>query len=271
MVASAVAEGRGMVWEALPSTDGPDVGAGDDWERAGVAERLSAAGAAPAAADVSIAGDSAAPQRGEARVNPPGHVWVSTVSRALHAKRLEELWQKWQGNEVDDDGDGVSREELDPWQKFAHDIAVFKATERERLSRGSVPQLSNYHPLRLMLTGDAGSGKSRTLRASVRSMRGLVAHRGAAVRKNCCKLAAPTGCASFHMKYNATTAHRLWGLRAFGHCGRLSSQSKALPVIKARLKGARTLLLDEWSMLGKVFVGKMLLRARDVLGLKPEG
>ena len=73
-----------MVWEALPSADGPEDGVGaDDWERAGVAERLSAAGAAPAAADVVLAGSSAAAQRGEARVNPPGHVWVSTVSRGM--------------------------------------------------------------------------------------------------------------------------------------------------------------------------------------------
>ena len=96
MVASAVAEDRGMVWEPLPSADGPEDGVGaDDWERAGVAERLSAAGAAPAAADVVLAGSSAAVQRGEARVNPPGHVWVSTVSRAMHWQRLQGLWVQW--------------------------------------------------------------------------------------------------------------------------------------------------------------------------------
>ena len=98
VAATAVAEDRGMVWEALPSADGPDGCVGDDWERAGVAERLSAAGAASAAADVVLAGSSATAPRGEARVNPPGHVWVSTVSRAMHAKRLEELWAKWKGN-----------------------------------------------------------------------------------------------------------------------------------------------------------------------------
>ena len=84
MAAAAAAERTAMVWEPLPSAGGPeaDTGAGD-WECAGIAERLSAAGAAPAAADVVLAGSSAAVQRGEARVNPPGHVWVSTVSRAM--------------------------------------------------------------------------------------------------------------------------------------------------------------------------------------------
>ena len=88
------------------------------------------------------------------------------------------------------------------------------------------------------------------------------------VRK-CCALAAPTGCASFHMKYGASTCHRLLGLPAFGYVGRLTSRSKRLPVLKERLKGARALVLDEFSMLGKVFMGKMLLRARDIFGSKP--
>ena len=63
LVAAAAAEGRAMVWEPLPSADGPegDTGGGG-WERAGVAEQLSAAGAATAAADRLVeAGSVAAP------------------------------------------------------------------------------------------------------------------------------------------------------------------------------------------------------------------
>ena len=116
--------------------------------------------------------------------------------------------------------------------KSAHDIAVQKAEERQRLSKQRVTKLSGYRPLRLMLTGYAGSGKSRTLRAIVRSERRVLKNHGADPEtvRNCCKLAAPTGCASFHMKYGATTAHRLFGFRAFGHCGRLTSASKSLPL-----------------------------------------
>ena len=73
--------------------------------------------------------------------------------------------------------------ELDPWQKFAHDIAVLKAEERERLGRDRVTQLSGYHPLRLLVTGYAGSGKSRTLRAKVRSMRNVVKEHGSEIRR----------------------------------------------------------------------------------------
>ena len=272
LVAAALAEKKTMVWEPLPSADGPDgeVGGGD-WERASVAERLSAAGAAPAAADMAHSGTSEVLERGVARVNPPGHVWVSAVSRAMHAKRLERLWTQWKDEHVDDDGDGVSREDLDAWQKFAYDVAMFRAAERERLSKQSVTQLSGFRPLRELITGSAGAGKSRTIRAIVRARRRVVMEHGGdkeTVSKSCA-LAAPTGCASFHMKYGASTCHRLFGLPAFGYVGRLTQASKRLPVLKRRLKGARTLVLDEFSMLGKIFTGKMLLRARDVWGSKP--
>ena len=117
-----------------------------------------------------LAGSSAAAQRGEARVNPPGHVWVSTVSRAMHHQRLEELWSKWKGKAVDNDGDGVAPTELDPWQKFAHAIAVLTAGERKRLGRDRVTQLSGYRPLRLLVTGYAGQGsRERCVRKCGRS------------------------------------------------------------------------------------------------------
>ena len=116
----------------------------------------------------------------------------------------------------DDDGDGLSPDDLDPWRKLARDIAVKKAEEREGLSKQPVTQFRGYQLTRLLITGYAGSGKSRTLRAIARSLRRVLKKRGAdaeTVRK-CCALGAPTACASFHMKYGAATAHQLWGLRA---------------------------------------------------------
>ena len=67
-----------------------------------------------------------------ARINPPGFVWQSAVSAAEHGKRLEELWLKWKDRSVDGASDGLSRDELDPWQKFAHDIMAAKCVGRQR-------------------------------------------------------------------------------------------------------------------------------------------
>ena len=36
--------------------------------------------------------------------------------------RLEKLRQQWYGRSVGDGADKVSREQLDPWQRFAYDI-----------------------------------------------------------------------------------------------------------------------------------------------------
>ena len=84
---------------------------------------------------------------------------ASGSSNASEEKRVKELCEKWYGKAfVGDGADVVEREELDPWQKFAYDIVM---SDRASLTA----------PLRLMLLGSAGTGKSRTLRALVRSRR----------------------------------------------------------------------------------------------------
>jgi hypothetical protein len=154
---------------------------------------LSAAGAAPAAAD--IAGDEQAQSTvaGEARINPPGYVWRSAVNVAEHGKRLEELWVKWKDKAVDGASDGVLRRELDPWQKFAHDIVAAKCAERQRKLGFRINNVPGYQPLRLLISGSAGTGKSRTIRSFVRMQHDLVRANGGAddVMKGSCLFAAP--------------------------------------------------------------------------------
>ena len=74
--------------------------------------------------------------------------------------RLEALAKDWYGQAVGDGADAVRRGELDPWQKFAHDIVTGppEATTREEA-------------VRLMVLGTAGTGKSRTVRSFVCTIR----------------------------------------------------------------------------------------------------
>ena len=131
---------------------------------------------------------------------------------------------------VDDDGDGVERSELDAWQRFAHDIVVESAEKRDAEEFDSVGDLRGYKPLRLLVSGSAGTGKSKTLRAFVRGRRAVrkkfVKPGDTEAVKQCCVLGAPTGCASFHMKYGATTVHRAFGVRV-GFCGPWNKQGAA--------------------------------------------
>ena len=76
--------------------------------------------------------------------------------------RLEGLRDLWYGKaHVGDGADVVEREDLDPWQKFAHDIVMDS-------------RHTDSDPLRMMLLGSAGTGKSRTNRFFVSSKRNSV-------------------------------------------------------------------------------------------------
>ena len=119
---------------------------------------------------------------------------------------------------------------LDAWQKFARDIAA-----REGAKDGA--------PVRLMITGAAGTGKSSTIRAIVcarrRGLKGLA-------RRQACLLAAPTGCASFQMKNGATTIHRAFGV-PISFCGPTSRKVKESPLFvkrKRRLLAAKLIVID---------------------------
>ena len=126
--------------------------------------------------------------------------------------------------------------------------------------------------MRLILSGGAGSGKSTTVRALVRMRRErkrMWVRKARCAEKDkrlhvqhCCVLSAPTGTASFQMKNGATTAHRAWGV-PIGFCGKLSRTGNAFKRLQAVTRYADIGIFDEFSMLGRAFVGKILFRVRD--------
>jgi hypothetical protein len=154
-----------MIWDPLPLTGGIDILNGKetdaDWARAGPAERLSAAGAAAPAPDASGAQDGVNATGSwvfGVHFNPKGRP-ESVVHPSDHA-RLEALAKEWYGKAVGDGADAVKRDDLDPWQKFAHDIVTGQPGTTKRDAA-----------VRLMLLGTAGTGKSRTVRSFVCTIR----------------------------------------------------------------------------------------------------
>ena len=227
--------------------------------------------------------------------NPKDFPWTKQECNVDHGEeaRVKRLRDKWYGvAHVGDGADAVAREDLDAWQKFAHDVVMD-------------PRHKPLTPLRLMLMGSAGTGKSRTVRAFVTSKRArarrdfapvlertrlraqvraeaarqrrrsggvaqnlderianvayllgasderakeVVAMHDAAAEKSkeakrkaavddaveaavaialkeveaevrdVCLLSAPTGCASFQLKFGASTLHRAFGVPV-GYCG----------------------------------------------------
>ena len=252
---------------------------GTDWGARSAAELLSAAGPAGAAADIEGGRESGVVLDGGVLLNPKGYDWLTQCPCNVgHAElhRLEKLRDEWFGKAcVGDGADRVSPDELDGWQRFAHDIVM---DERHKPAT----------PLRLMLLGSAGTGKSRTIRSFVgsrreRKRRALSAPARTASRRlsaeeqeqavrDCCLLAAPTGCASFQLKFGASTIHRAFGVPV-GYCGPWSDAARQAPPgantryrrTRERLERVELAVVDELSMVGRAMAGKIEFKFRDTL------
>ena len=117
-------------------------------------------------------------------INPRNFDWKKHTTNVDHREkgRLEALAKAWYGKaSVGDGADVVLRKDLDPWQKFAHDIVMDPRNSKIT------------DPLRLMLLGTAGTGKSRTIRSFVHSIRNDVRERsgqGLAQARNIARLIA---------------------------------------------------------------------------------
>lgn len=215
------------------------------WAKLSAEERLSAAPPAPAAKD------QAHGSRGDphtwafgGQLNPQGFDWSAGnfVPRGSVCG-MEEKWKEWRGAAVRGNAEVVPREELDAkGQGFFSDILAW----HERRRRGAVPEEEGRRlasrAARIILTGTAGTGKSRTVRSAVHATRERARDRrlrelaeeamGDAQREalaeeaadTACSLAAPTGCAAFQMKSGAATIHRIHGVPV-GFIGPTSEQA----------------------------------------------
>ena len=231
-VAEAMREAVDIVRDELPTGDDVDglASGSDAWASATAEQLLSAARPAHAAHDVSLGFRPSELHTDGVSVNPRGYAWhlLDGNVDASADKRFKQNWAAWREAGTAARGDGCSYEELDVWARFAYKIAMRKADERDAW-RGAeegrgIRRQRVTAPLRMIVTGGAGSGKSTTIRALVRARREKTASRLTHVRndklkqgrmKHTCILASPTGTASFQMKYGATTAHRAWGISPY--------------------------------------------------------
>ena len=276
--AEALREAVEMIRDELPTADGVEQlePGSDGWASATAEQRLSAASSAVAAPDVSLGAAPGGLHADGASVNPRGYAWhlmVGNVDASAHT-RLKQSWASWREAGAAAKGDGRSFEELDVWARFACKIACRNAQERDSFLHegGRLRGLRRTKPLRMILTGGAGSGKSTTVRALVRARRERTDRLLRGVRNEkrkrqrmrfTCILSSPTGTASFQMKYGATTAHRAWGVGPFNFLP-LKVGNPAVERLRDMVENGDLAVFDEFSMLGKAFLGKVLYRAREV-------
>ena len=129
----------------------------------------------------------------------------------------EKWWHRLRAETSTYEDESLNRDELgDDYQQLFvtmvldHVLHVF-----ECLQKNKQPE-----PLRLLLLGTAGSGKTRSVQTLLQEI--LRALRRANLpghidKKKFVKVAAPTGTAAFNLRFNATTVHRLidWLKTAF--------------------------------------------------------
>ena len=267
------------VQEPLPSADGfegGDAEAEDEWARRNAEQRASAAGPAPAAAAAAPLPPAVAQLARFVSINPPGHKWhLENPITIDEAKAVEAQFQAWTKTVAGGDGEALTPDDMDAEQAFAYNIAEAKAEERATRARNGT--LGKYRALRLIMTGTAGTGKSRTVRAIAGARRRRARH--ACIReqrevkedevRNACVLCAPTGCASFQMKQGATTLHQAFGLggRNSSYCGPQRRRDDEVFVYRMRrLRAATLVVMDEFSMIGRQMMGKICFKANDMLG-----
>ena len=112
-------------------------------------------------------------------------------------------------------------------------------------------------PLRLMLLGTAGTGKSTATKTMLQELRRRL--RKHTLEVDFFKVAAPTGTAAFNVRFNATTIHRLIHWFSPKHWSEISDADKLLRLQK-HLGETRLVVIDEISMVGRTMMGRIASR-----------
>ena len=78
-------------------------------------------------------------------------------------------------------------------------------------------------------------------------------------------LSAPTGCASFQLKFGASTLHRAFGVPV-GYCGPWKNRGDGrFKKMKTRMDQAKLFVMDEMSMIGRQMLGKIEYKIMSTL------
>ena len=127
-------------------------------------------------------------------------------------------------------------------------------------------------PLRLLLLGTAGSGKTRAVQTALQEIQRTLAKAGLSFDldpREFVRVAAPTGSAAFNLRFHATTVHRLihWFTPPYF---KLISDDKTLYDFQKQLRNTQLIILDEISMIGRQMMGRIDSRMEQAKGYQDQ-
>ena len=154
----------------------------------------------------------------------------------------------------------VNLDKLSPYQKLFVDLVLRHARELIdwKTSKGRVPKPA---PLKMILLGTAGTGKTTCVHALLQELQTLLKqHR---ISSEFFKVGAPTGCAAFNMKFGATTLHSLFKIRVGRPFAEFDPNDPKLAEKQADMLDTQLYIFDEFSMIGRSMLGCIDSRARQ--------
>ena len=149
-------------------------------------------------------GTNLAPKPWMPNINPVDFDWCARWPD-IDVEQLRAKLNEWKPNEIDYDRPDLTKETLhDDYQRlFVELLLEHSAKVLANLDTpGVVP------PLRLLLLGTAGTGKTTATQTALQELRRLLLRAGYPL--DFYRVGAYTGCAAFNVRFGASTLHRLF-------------------------------------------------------------
>ena len=190
-------------------------------------------------------------------INPPGIDW-SVNSKKVSSAALPPWWMKLRASASTYTDDSLTIESLqdDHQCLFVHLVLKHVQDIITCIRKKTKPV-----PLRLLLLGTAGTGKTRSIQTLLQHLHAQLQRQG--LPAEFIRVAAPTGTAAFNIRFNATTVHRLihWFRPPYFHD--LLADSDSLAKFQEYMENTQLLLIDEISMVGRQMMGRIDARMRQ--------
>ena len=189
--------------------------------------------------------------------NPSDFNWDS-MWPDINVSALRKLMDERKDTEVECDHPEFTKDELgDDFQRLFVELVLAHVEE----VLANIDRPGKVKPLRLLLLGTAGTGKTRAVQTLLQELKLLLkTHEYAGVFT---RVAAPTGCAAFNIRFAASTLHRLFEMRNPRKFSDMTEYSNALLRFQETLKATHLVVIDEISMVGKQMMGKISSRCRQ--------
>ena len=184
------------------------------------------------------------------QVNPVDFDY-SEAARGIDIDDLEKRWQDIQDDYPQYQDESLTLDAVDEYQLLFISVVLEYV---EKLLEAMDRQLEEPEPLRLMLLGTAGTGKSPATKTLLQELRRRL--HGHKLEVDFFKVAAPTGTAAFNVRFNATTIHRLIHWFTPKYWNEDVSQDKLYKLQQA-LGNTELVVIDEISMVGRQMMGRI--------------